>query len=127
MTAANGLVSLGLKDAGYEYVNIDDCWSVKSGRDPKTNQLVPNPTNFPDGISGLATKVHNLGLKLGIYSSAGSLTCAGYPASIGNEVLDANTFASWGVDYLKYDNCGAHPAFVDQYNYCVEGYYDPGT
>lgn len=86
------------KDAGYEYVNIDDCWSVRSGRDGETQQLVPDPDKFPDGIRGLAQKVHHLGLKIGIYSSAGTLTCAGYPASIGYESIDAATFAAWDID-----------------------------
>ncbi|KAF5322055.1 hypothetical protein D9619_001326 [Psilocybe cf. subviscida] len=105
LAAANQFVSLGLKDAGYEYVNIDDAWSQSSGRDPTTKRIIPDPTKFPDGISGLATKIHNLGLKIGIYSDAGTFTCAGYPGSLGNEITDATTFSDWGVDYLKYDNC----------------------
>jgi alpha-galactosidase len=84
--------------AGYQYVNIDDCWSVKSGRDSKTNQIKPDLAKFPQGISGLANKIHGLGLKLGIYSSAGTETCADYPASLGYEAVDAATFASWGID-----------------------------
>jgi alpha-galactosidase len=86
------------QDAGYQYVNIDDCWSVKSNREYGSNKLLPNLTRFPDGISGLAKKVHDLGLKIGIYSSAGTHTCAGYPASLGFEDLDARTFADWGID-----------------------------
>lgn len=86
------------QDAGYQYVNLDDCWSVKSGRDNVTDQLVPDPDKFPDGISGLADTIHDMGFKLGIYSSAGTLTCADYPASIGYESLDAATWAGWGVD-----------------------------
>ncbi|KAH9484982.1 putative alpha-galactosidase B [Psilocybe cubensis] len=104
IAAANQFVSLGLKDAGYQYVNIDDCWANTS-RDSSTNRIVPDPSKFPDGISGLASQVHNLGLKIGIYSDAGTKTCAGYPGSLGNEVLDATTFSEWGIDYLKYDNC----------------------
>jgi len=119
MTAANEVVSLGLKDAGYEYVNIDDCWSVKSGRSNVTGQIIPDPVKFPDGISGLATKVHALGLKIGIYSSAGTETCGGYPASIGHEFLDASTFAAWGIDYLKYDNCYVPNNWTDTYVACV--------
>lgn len=69
-----------------------------TGRDNVTLQIIPDPDKFPDGISGLAEKVHALGLKLGIYSSAGTKTCAGYPASIGYESIDAATFASWGID-----------------------------
>ncbi|EWC48816.1 hypothetical protein DRE_00121 [Drechslerella stenobrocha 248] len=83
---------------------IDDCWAVKSGRDSSGN-LVADPSKFPNGMKWLADQVHGLGLKLGIYSSAGTLTCAGYPASLGREQQDANLWASWGIDYLKYDNC----------------------
>jgi alpha-galactosidase len=64
---------------------VDDCWSVQTGRDNITNQIIPDPDKFPDGISGTANQVHALGLKIGIYSSAGTKTCAGYPASIGYE------------------------------------------
>ena len=66
------------KDAGYQYVNIDDCWSMKDARDASTGRLLPNLTRFPDGINGTADKVHELGLKIGIYSSSGTQTCAGY-------------------------------------------------
>ncbi len=97
------LVSSGLKAAGYQYVNIDDCW-MTSARS-SSGHLVPDPTRFPDGITGVANYVHGLGLKLGIYESAGTFTCAGYPGSLNHETTDANDFAAWGVDYLKYDNC----------------------
>jgi hypothetical protein len=100
---ADKIVSSGLKDAGYQYVNIDDCWLTHS-RDAAGN-LVPDPVKFPDGIKGVADYVHAKGLKLGIYETAGTLTCAGYPGSLGHEQQDANSFAAWGVDYLKYDNC----------------------
>jgi alpha-galactosidase len=93
----------GMQAAGYQYVNIDDCWLTKSRN--SAGQLVPDPSKFPDGISGTAAYVHSLGLKLGIYEDAGTATCAGYPGSLGHESTDANSFASWGVDYLKYDNC----------------------
>ncbi|MBM9503001.1 glycoside hydrolase family 27 protein [Actinacidiphila acididurans] len=93
----------GMQTAGYSYVNIDDCWMTHS-RDA-AGRLVPDPAKFPDGISGTASYVHSLGLKLGIYEDAGTATCAGYPGSLGHETTDAQTFASWGVDYLKYDNC----------------------
>lgn len=79
-------------------MNLDDCWSVQSGRDNETDQLIPDPDKFPDGISGLADTIHDMGFKLGIYSSAGTLTCADYPASIGYESIDAATWAAWGVD-----------------------------
>ncbi|WP_328471580.1 glycoside hydrolase family 27 protein [Streptomyces sp. NBC_00448] len=97
----------GMQAAGYTYVNIDDCWMTHS-RDASGN-LVPDPTKFPDGISGTADYVHSLGLKLGIYEDAGLQTCAGFPGSLGHETGDARSFASWGVDYLKYDNCYAGP------------------
>jgi alpha-galactosidase len=95
----------GMQAAGYQYVNIDDCWLLNN-RD-SSGHLVPDPGKFPDGISGTAAYVHSLGLKLGIYEDAGTKTCAGYPGSLGHETTDANSFASWGVDYLKYDNCYA--------------------
>jgi alpha-galactosidase len=101
MQAANAMVDLGFKDAGYEYVVLDDCWSEMKGRDPVTSRLVPNTTKFPDGMSGTADKVHALGLKYGMYSSAGTMTCGRYPGSLGYEAIDAATFAEWGVDYLK--------------------------
>ena len=97
------MVSSGLSQKGYTYINIDDCWPLKQRN--SEGQLVPDPAKFPDGIVGLANYVHGLGLKLGIYSDAGLETCLGYPGSLGHEVSDANQFASWGVDYLKYDNC----------------------
>ncbi|MET9217478.1 NPCBM/NEW2 domain-containing protein [Streptomyces sp. NPDC003300] len=100
---ADYLVSSGLKSAGYTYVNIDDCWMTHT-RDAD-GRLVPDPVKFPDGIKGTADYVHGKGLKLGIYEDAGTATCAGYPGSLGHETTDARTFADWGVDYLKYDNC----------------------
>ena len=103
---ADALVSTGLKDCGYEYVVIDDCWSVKSGRDGDGN-LAADPAKFPNGIQALADYVHEKGLKLGIYSDAAELTCAGYPGSLHFEEQDARLWASWGVDFLKYDYCSA--------------------
>eukprot|EP00850_Spirogloea_muscicola_P004382 SM000019S04926 [mRNA] locus=s19:494:4556:+ [translate_table: standard] len=103
METADALVSTGLAALGYEYVNIDDCWAALA-RDPKGN-LLARPLTFPSGIKVLADYVHSLGLKLGIYSDAGFLTCAGQPGSLTYERQDAQAFASWGVDYLKYDNC----------------------
>jgi alpha-galactosidase len=100
---ADYLVSSGLKNDGYAYVDIDDCWMTHD-RDASGN-LVPDPAKFPDGISGVAAYVHSKGLKLGIYESAGTATCAGCPGSLNHEQQDANSFASWGVDLLKYDNC----------------------
>ncbi|WP_426502719.1 CBM35 domain-containing protein [Dactylosporangium sp. McL0621] len=102
---ADKFVSAGLKDAGYTYVNLDDCWALPS-RDGNGN-LVPDPARFPHGIKYLADYVHGKGLKFGIYSSAGTKTCNtnGFPGGLGHEQQDANLWASWGVDYLKYDNC----------------------
>ncbi|MDN3351313.1 alpha-galactosidase [Actinomadura sp. DC4] len=100
---ADRMVANGMKDAGYQYVNIDDCWMTHS-RD-SAGALVPDPAKFPDGIKGTADYVHSKGLKLGIYESAGTATCAGYPGSLNHEQTDANSFAAWGIDYLKYDNC----------------------
>ncbi|MEU4240860.1 NPCBM/NEW2 domain-containing protein [Actinoplanes sp. NPDC026619] len=117
---ADLFVSEGLSDAGYTYVNIDDCWALKD-RDPATGRLVPDPAKFPSGIAGTAAYVHGKGLKLGIYGDAGTNTCAGYPGSLGHETLDAQTFADWGVDYLKYDNCynqsdGTQADYVRRYS-----------
>lgn len=112
---ADVMVSNGMAAAGYEYVNIDDCWSTMS-RDSAGN-LVPDPNKFPHGMKALADYVHSQGLKLGIYAEAGSTTCAGYPGSLGHETEDANLFASWGIDYLKYDNCGDHGGLTDQQRY----------
>ena len=100
---ADALVASGMRDAGYEYVNIDDCWMAPE-RDAQ-GRLQPDPERFPNGIDALADYVHARGLKLGIYSSAGTATCQGLPASLGHEEVDAQTWADWGVDYLKYDNC----------------------
>jgi alpha-galactosidase len=112
---ADAMVSSGMAAAGYTYVNIDDCWSEMS-RDGSGN-LVPSRTKFPDGMKAVADYVHGKGLKLGIYSSAGTTTCAGFPASLGNEQRDANLWASWGIDYLKYDNCGDHRGISGQDRY----------
>lgn len=101
---ADAMVASGMKDAGYQYIFIDDGW--QGGRDNKNN-ILPDPKKFPDGIKALADYVHSKGLKLGIYSDAAQLTCAGYTASLDFEKQDAKTFASWGIDYLKYDYCNA--------------------
>ncbi|KAL5360737.1 hypothetical protein BJX96DRAFT_165389 [Aspergillus floccosus] len=89
LTAAEQVVNLGLKDLGYEYINIDDCWSIKDHRDPNTQRIIPDPAKFPDGISGLASQIHGMGLKVGIYSN------------------------------LKYDNCGVPSNWTDEYTFCV--------
>lgn len=102
---AAAMVSSGMAAAGYEYVIIDDTW--QGVRDADGN-IGPDTTRFPDMLA-LADYVHGLGLKFGLYSDRGDLTCAGYPGSYGHEVQDAERYASWGVDYLKYDNCNASP------------------
>lgn len=99
---ADAMVSSGMKDAGYEYIVIDDCWQV--GRDSLGN-IIPDPERFPNGIKHLADYIHGKGLKLGIYSCAGSYTCQGRPGSRGYQFQDARQYAAWGVDYLKYDWC----------------------
>ncbi len=102
METADALVASGMKEAGYQYIVIDDCWQV--GRDDKGN-ILADTKNFPNGIKSLADYIHSKGLKLGIYSCAGSLTCQGKPGSRGYQFQDARQYAKWGVDYLKYDWC----------------------
>lgn len=103
MEEADAMVASGMKEAGYEYINLDDCWMALE-RD-KNGNLQADPERFPHGIKYLADYVHKKGLKLGLYSSAGTKTCAGWPASLDHEEADAKMFAKWDVDYLKYDNC----------------------
>ncbi|KAA8895615.1 putative alpha-galactosidase B [Sphaerosporella brunnea] len=126
LSAAKSIQDLGLQDAGYEYINIDDCWSVKSGRDPVTNRILPDLTKFPAGISGTAKTLHGMGFKVGLYSDAGSKTCGGYPGSLYYEDIDAATFSEWGIDYLKYDNCNVPSSWPsDEYNNCHPDYNHP--
>jgi alpha-galactosidase len=116
---ADAMVSSGMKAAGYTYVNIDDCWMAPE-RDAQ-GRLQADPVRFPSGIKALADYVHERGLKLGIYSSAGTKTCQGLPASLDHETTDAASFAEWGVDLLKYDNCNnqGRPA-VERYTAMAE-------
>ena len=100
---ADAMVSSGMKDAGYEYINIDDTW--EGGRDSQ-GFIQVDPKKFPSGMKALADYVHSKGLKLGIYSDAGAKTCAGRAGSRGHEYQDALVYAQWGIDYLKYDWCG---------------------
>jgi alpha-galactosidase len=99
---ADAMVSSGMKDAGYQYVVIDDCWQVS--RDANGN-IVVDAQRFPSGMKALADYIHAKGLKFGIYSDAGTQTCAGRPGGQGHEYQDALQYAAWGVDYLKYDWC----------------------
>nr|WKF60553.1 Alpha-galactosidase A [Paraburkholderia busanensis] len=119
-SVADAIASNGMAAAGYQYVTVDDCWV--GGRNATTGQLYSNATTFPDGIQALAAYVHSKGLKFGLYTSAGTNTCAGlahgtrpasYPpgvgaGSLGHEAVDAQTFANWGVDYIKMDYCGGN-------------------
>lgn len=103
LSSADALVKSGLKDAGYEYIVIDDCWALRE-RDGN-GRMVPDPEKFPHGMKYVADYVHSLGLKFGMYSCSGLMTCAQYPGSMGYEYKDAKMFAEWGVDFLKYDYC----------------------
>jgi alpha-galactosidase len=102
---ADAMVNSGMQAAGYQYVNIDDCWASKSRT--SNGSIVPDSSKFPNGMASLASYVHSKGLKLGLYTDAGTATCAGYPGMYGHEQQDANTFASWGIDYLKVDWCSS--------------------
>ncbi|HVK22094.1 MAG TPA: NPCBM/NEW2 domain-containing protein [Actinokineospora sp.] len=124
-SAADNMVSSGMLAAGYNYVNIDDCWAERD-RDADGN-LVPYAAAFPNGIKAVADYIHSKGLKVGIYSSAGARTCTGrpgigqQPGSIGYEQKDATLWASWGIDLLKYDNCGDHLGQTHQQRYEAMG------
>lgn len=108
---ADAMVSEGLLDAGYEYLTIDDCWSEK--RRDENGRLVADHVKFPHGMKYVADYVHSKGLKFGMYSCCGPLTCAGYPGSFAHEFQDAEYFAEVGIDLLKYDNC---------YHSSIDGY-----
>ena len=107
--AADAIVSSGMRDAGYIYVNIDDTWEGQRDADG----VIHTNDKFPD-MKALADYVHSKGLKLGIYSGPGPKTCAGYPASYGHEQQDADTYAKWGIDYLKYDLCSFRDIMREQ-------------
>jgi alpha-galactosidase len=101
-SAADAMASSGMKDAGYTYVVIDDCW--QGARDAAGN-IQPDANKFPSGMKALGDYIHSKGLKFGIYSDAGTKTCGGFPGSRGHEFQDAKQYAAWGVDYLKFDWC----------------------
>ena len=103
LDAVDFMVEKGYKDAGYEYIVIDDCWLLRD-RD-ENDRLVPDPEKFPHGMKYVADYVHSKGLKFGMYSCAGTRTCARYPSSYNHEYIDAKTFAEWEIDFLKYDFC----------------------
>lgn len=125
------MVDFGLRDLGYNYVILDDCWSNMQRSDD--GSLVANATKFPDGIKAVADEIHSMGLLFGMYSSAGMYTCAQYLGSLGHEEQDAQTFADWGVDYLKYDNCynqgqeGNSLITFDRYNTMSKALNKTGT
>jgi len=105
---ADAFVTSGMKDAGYQYVNLDDCWM--NGRDSATGKINVNTSKFPGGMKALADYVHGKGLKIGLYSTPNTKTCTGLYSgytggvgSIGHETADAQSYADWGIDYLKYD------------------------
>jgi alpha-galactosidase len=102
---AQALVSSGLAKLGYDYVNLDDCWMAPTRAGD--GELQADPTRFPHGIKWLADQIHAMGLKLGVYESVGNATCQRLPGSFGHYQQDADTFASWGVDFLKFDTCGS--------------------
>lgn len=101
-SVADAMLASGMKDAGYNYINIDDCWH---GERDSLGFIHPDSKRFPSGMKALADYIHSKGLKMGIYSDAGSQTCGGKPGSRGYEFQDAQTYAQWGIDYLKYDWC----------------------
>lgn len=126
MATAKAFESLGLKELGYTYVNIDDCWGTKE-RDSE-GKLAADPVKWPNGIKAVADEIHSMGLKFGLYGCSGTETCAGYPGSKGYEDRDADTLASWGVDYWKYDNChtpsgDSEPRYVTMHNALKQSHY----
>jgi alpha-galactosidase len=113
---ADTMVSSGMKDAGYQYVLMDDCW--QTGRDEAGN-IVADAEKFPSGIKALADYVHSKGLKFGLYTDAGTKTCGGRPGSLGHEYQDAKQYAIWGVDYLKEDWCNTLPGQSTESSYTL--------
>ncbi|KAI9691396.1 MAG: hypothetical protein M1820_009684 [Bogoriella megaspora] len=119
LNTAQAMADYGLRDLGYKYVVLDDCWSI--GRN-SSGYLEYDPQKFPGGMKSVADSLHAMDMKFGMYSSAGTFTCGRYPGSLGYETEDADLWASWGVDYLKYDNCfnqgqsGTPKLSFDRYN-----------
>ena len=112
---ADALVKLGLKDAGYEFVNIDDCWQVARSQTPDglfNGTINTDPARFPGGIKSLADYIHSLGLKFGVYTAQKELTCQRRPGSWQHEALDVQSYCDWGVDYLKVDQCAGAYIFI---------------
>ena len=106
-TMATRLVEDGYLEAGYNTVHIDDCWMTKT-RNKENQQMIADPQRFPEGIQGLANDVHSMGVRLGLYTDIGTNTCVGFEGSADYEIVDANSYAAWGIDYLKVDGCYAN-------------------
>ena len=122
---AEAMIANGMRDAGYVYIVLDDTWSTRE-RDPEGN-LVGDPAKFPSGMKALGDFLHTKGFKFGIYNCAGMKTCAGFPGGWGHEFQDARTYASWGVDYLKYDWCNSGTADArDAYTRMRDGLFAAG-
>ena len=102
METADRIIELGLAKVGYAYVNVDDCWMAAERVE---GHMVSDPINFPKGMKYLGDYIHAKGLKYGLYSSAGIMTCQKRVGSLGYETVDASYWASFGIDYIKYDNC----------------------
>jgi alpha-galactosidase len=113
---ADTIASNGMKEAGYEYVNLDDCWQVSRDAD---GNIVADATKFPSGIKALADYVHSKGLKFGLYTDVGTKTCAGRPGTMGHEYQDAKQWAAWGVDYVKIDWCSTLPGQSAESSYTL--------
>lgn len=114
MQMADAMVASGMAAAGYEYVNLDDCWLLRNRS--AAGLLQADPARFPSGIAALAKYVHSKGLKFGLYGDAGTYTCGGYAGSLGHEAVDAATLSAWGVDYWKLDGCNL-PVADMEYRY----------
>ena len=105
---ADTMIKNGMRDAGYVYIVVDDCWEAKERAPDGT--IVAEPAKFPSGMKALGDYLHSKGFKFGIHNCAGAKTCAGFPGGWGHEFQDARTYASWGIDFLKYDWCNAGTA-----------------
>ncbi|XP_071512172.1 alpha-N-acetylgalactosaminidase-like isoform X5 [Panulirus ornatus] len=120
MQMADIIVNQGYQELGYDIISLDDCWLARN-RDSH-GRLQADPHRFPSGIAALSDYMHKRGLKFGIYEDYGNFTCAGYPGILGYLQIDAQTFAEWGVDYVKLDGCYSHPVDMDQ-GYPLFGFY----
>ncbi|XP_062506826.1 uncharacterized protein LOC134183341 [Corticium candelabrum] len=117
---ADAIASSGLKDAGYTYINLDDCWQINR---TSAGVIIPDPSKFPSGLPTLINYVKSKGFKFGLYTDRGLKTCAGRPGAYGHEEIDANTYASWGVEYLKNDDCNIPPGGDADKDYGRMSYY----